>query len=60
MTAPQRRPKSQIAVGRLTREPERIHFDVFAPFLAELRDKVAKVVAFEVDPSGKIVCKPRP
>ncbi|MBI4349734.1 MAG: ATP-dependent Clp protease ATP-binding subunit [Elusimicrobia bacterium] len=40
------------------RELERILFDIFAPSLAELRDKKEKKVAFEVDPSGKIVCRP--
>lgn len=42
------------------RELERIIFDIFAPSLAELRDRKAKVAAFEVDASGKIVCKAVP
>ena len=41
------------------RELERILFDLFAPSLAELRDQKAKAVSFDVDDSGKIVCKAR-
>ena len=39
------------------RELERILFDLFAPSLAEMRDKKVKTVSFAVDDGGKVVCK---
>ncbi|MBI5201124.1 MAG: ATP-dependent Clp protease ATP-binding subunit [Elusimicrobia bacterium] len=41
------------------RELERIIFDLFAPSLADLRDKRAKAVSFDVNDAGKIVCRQR-
>ena len=39
------------------RELERVLFDYFARFLAEARAKKMKVISFDVDSSGAIVCR---
>lgn len=41
------------------RELERILFDIFAPSLAELRDRKVGAVVFDVDEQGKVRCRPR-